>query len=71
MPEFHAVALQVLPFALDLYIGLIHLIRIVGRLKVGFASFLNFRGIALNPPVDGRVVNLYPPRSSIISSRFR
>ena len=45
-------------------------IRIVGGLEVGFASFLNFRGIALNPPIDGRVVNLYP-RSNIISSRSR
>ena len=50
-------SIELFPFTFDLDICLIHSIGIVRCLETRTASFIEFRGIMLNPTVEGRVIH--------------
>ena len=50
-------AIEVRPFPFDFHIGLIHKVRVIGWAQMRAASFLQFGGISLNPPIDRRMID--------------
>jgi hypothetical protein len=50
-------AIEVIPLPFDFDIGLINTVRVIGWAQMRAASFLQFGGISLNPPIDRRVID--------------
>ena len=50
-------AIEVIPLPFDFDIGLINTVRVIGWAQMRAASFLQFGGISLNPPIDRRMID--------------
>jgi hypothetical protein len=51
-------AVKVRPFPFDFDVGFIDAVGVLGRPQVKANSFLQFRSIRLNPPINRRVIDL-------------